>query len=89
MFKHYGKIKSCKLEVYQGGESRGFGYVQFETQDSAKLAINALNNSKVGEKTIEVMIHSKKGDREDQGEKYTNLYIQNLPTDNFTDDNLR
>jgi len=27
----YGEIKSCKLEVFQDGGSRGFGYVQFET----------------------------------------------------------
>jgi polyadenylate-binding protein len=81
MFRSHGNIKSCKLEVYANGESRGFGYVQFETQDSAQKAIAALNNSKVGEKNIEVMIHAKKNDREDQGDRYTNLYIQNLPSD--------
>lgn len=26
------------------------------------------------------MIHNKKADREDQGERYTNLFVQNLPT---------
>jgi len=25
------------------------------------------------------LIHNKKADREDQGERYTNLFVQNLP----------
>lgn len=43
-----------------------------------------MHNTKVGEKTIEVMIHTKKNDREEQGDRYTNLYIQNLPTQGFS-----
>lgn len=27
LFKEFGTIKSCKLEVYGNGDSRGFGYV--------------------------------------------------------------
>jgi RNA recognition motif-containing protein len=27
LFSEFGTIKSCKLEVYGTGESRGFGYV--------------------------------------------------------------
>ena len=84
LFKSYGNIKSCKLEVYANGESRGFGYVQFETQEAAQQAITKLHNSKVGEKNIEVMIHAKKNDREDQGDRYTNLYVQNLPEQGFS-----
>jgi len=30
------------------------------------------------------MIHTKKTDREDQGDKFTNLYVQNLPTEGFS-----
>jgi len=84
LFKQFGNIKSCKLEVYANGESRGFGYVQFETQDAAQNAIQQLNSTKIGEKTIEVMIHKKSNDREDQGDRYTNLYVQNLPTAGFS-----
>jgi len=88
MFKDFGTIKSCKLEVYANGDSRGFGYVQFETQEAAQAAINKLNNSKLGDKTIDVMIHTKKTEREDQGDKFTNLYVQNLPMEGFTLDQL-
>jgi polyadenylate-binding protein len=45
LFSKYGSIKSCKLEVFQDGESRGFGYVQFDTPENADLAIKELNNS--------------------------------------------
>lgn len=75
MFSEFGNIKSCKLEVYGNGESRGFGYVQFENVEVATAAIAKKNGTTVGDKQIEVMIHSKKEEREDQGDKYTNLYI--------------
>ena len=39
-------------------------------------------------KKIEVMIFAKKEEREDQGEKYTNLFVQNLPID-FSEDQLK
>jgi len=35
------------------------------------------------------MIHAKKDDREDQGDKFTNLYVQNLPTEGFTEQQLK
>jgi polyadenylate-binding protein len=44
MFQQYGKIGSCKLEIYGDGTSRGFGYVQFDSADDAKKAIEALND---------------------------------------------
>lgn len=34
------------------------------------------------------MIHTKKDDREDQGDKFTNLYVQNLPVSGFTEKEL-
>lgn len=37
---------------------------------------------------ISVAIHSKKDEREAQSEKFTNLYVRNLPT-NYTEDQLQ
>jgi len=39
LFASFGAIKSCKLEVFETGESRGFGYVQFDTAANAQKAI--------------------------------------------------
>jgi polyadenylate-binding protein len=65
LFSKYGTIKSCKLEVFQDGQSRGFGYIQFDTPESADLAIKELNNSSQHGKKIEVQHHKKKEDREE------------------------
>lgn len=87
LFQQYGKIGSCKLEVFTDGNSRGFGYVQFLEQKSADDAIAALKNKMIGENVISVAIHSKKDEREAQSEKFTNLFVRNLPT-NYTEDQL-
>lgn len=81
LFAQYGEIGSCKLEVFQDGTSRCFGYVQFIKEDSALSAIDALHGSNQGDKKIEVIVHSKKDEREAQGDKYTNLFVRNLPPD--------
>lgn len=81
LFKEFGKIGSCKLEVFSDGQSRGFGYIQFLEAKSAEAAIEKLNDTKIGENSISVAVHSKKDDREAQSEKYTNLFVRNLPHD--------
>lgn len=79
LFQKFGKIGSCKLEVFGDGKSRGFGYVQFLEANSAEDAIKALNDTKLEDQTISVAIHSKKDDREATNEKFTNLFVRNLP----------
>lgn len=89
LFSKYGAIKSCKLEVYESGDSRGFGYVQFDTPANAQKAIEALDGSEQHGKKIGVMIHAKRDEREGGGEsKYTNLFVSNLPS-GYTADQLK
>lgn len=87
MFKEFGKIVSCKIETAKEGASKGYGYVQFDNKDSAQTAITKMNNFKCGDKELQVLIHSKKDQRGDTGEHFTNLFVKNIPT-NFTDDQL-
>jgi RNA recognition motif-containing protein len=47
-----------------------------------------LNDTVLGENNISVAVHSKKDEREAQSEKYTNLFVRNLPGD-FTEDQLQ
>jgi polyadenylate-binding protein len=35
-FVKFGAIKSCKLEVFPDGKSRGFGYISFESSETAE-----------------------------------------------------
>ena len=82
VFSKFGKIGSCKLEIYPNGESRGFGYVQYDNVDAAKKAISQLDGTEIDGLKISVLIHSKKENREGlQSERYTNLFLQNLPHD--------
>lgn len=86
--KQYGNIVSCKLEVLNNGISKGFAFVQFETKDAAASAIQALNGSSHYGKAIQVLNHSKKEDREDANENFTNLFVKNVPKE-FSEAQLR
>lgn len=44
-FQRFGGILSCKVSTSDDGKSRGYGFIQFETEDSAKAAIEKLNDS--------------------------------------------
>jgi polyadenylate-binding protein len=44
LFSTKGEVASCKIEQYQDGTSRGFGYVQFATAAEAEKAIAELNS---------------------------------------------
>ena len=38
----------------ENGKSKGYGFVHFESEDSAKQAIERVNGMQIGEKTVEV-----------------------------------
>nr|DAD28650.1 TPA_asm: hypothetical protein HUJ06_030118 [Nelumbo nucifera] len=82
MFSKYGNILSCKVVTSQDGKSKGYGFVQFESEESAKSAIEKLNDSTVGGKKY-VGNFIKKSDRvlRSPNAKYTNLYMKNLDQD--------
>ena len=45
-FSKVGEVSSCRImREGPGGRSRGFGFVEFESQDDAKKAIEELNGS--------------------------------------------
>lgn len=49
MFSEFGAIDSCKLQVDFQGQSKGFGYVQFERKEDAAKALKEMDNKVVGE----------------------------------------
>lgn len=55
MFSKFGKVNSCDLitDKYTG-QSKGFGFVEFENDKDAEEAIKKLNATKVGEREITV-----------------------------------
>lgn len=79
LFSKHGTIASCKLETTHDNKSRMFGYVQFEKAEAATAAIAALNGSKVEDKEIQVTVLTKRNDREEVQDQFSNLYVFNLP----------
>ncbi|KAB2060092.1 hypothetical protein ES319_A11G353800v1 [Gossypium barbadense] len=61
----------------------GYGFVQFESEESANAAIEKLDNTMIGDKEIYVGKFMKKCDRvlPSPDVKYTNLYVKNLDPD--------
>ncbi|KAK7345453.1 hypothetical protein VNO77_16057 [Canavalia gladiata] len=83
LFQPYGSILSSKVVISEDGKSKGYGFVQFESEESANAAIEKLNGFTVRDKQIYVGEFVKKSDRVLPGPeaKYTNLYIKNLDLD--------
>lgn len=102
LFAKYGDITSSTLARDQEGKSRGFGFVNFTTHESAFKAVNELNGKDFHGQELFVGRAQKKHEREEElrksyeaarmekANKYqgVNLYIKNLD-DEIDDDKLR
>ncbi|CAJ2672591.1 unnamed protein product [Trifolium pratense] len=83
LFHKYGNILSSKIEMSEDGKSKGFGYIQFDSEESANDAIQKLNGSTVRDKKIYVGKFIRKSERSYPvpDAKDTNLYVKNLDPD--------
>lgn len=55
LFQAHGKVVSAKIIMDRDtGKSKGFGFVEMETDDEAKAAINALNGADLDGRQIKV-----------------------------------
>ncbi|KAI7997563.1 Polyadenylate-binding protein 7 [Camellia lanceoleosa] len=83
MFQEFGNIVSCKVVVSDDGRSKGYGFVQFDSEQSANASIEKLNGFNNGGKHMYVGKFVKKSDRilPSPNARYTNLYVKNLDLD--------
>lgn len=90
-FSAFGNILSCKVAQDSSGESKGYGFVHFETEEAATNAILKVNGMLLNAKKVFVGRFIPRKEREvELGEKakhFTNVYIKNFPEE-LTDDTL-
>jgi len=76
-FSLFGHIVSCKVVTDSSGKSLGYGYVQYEKEQSLIDAIKRVNGMQIGNSTVYCGRHKRKEERASlRDEKFTNLYVK-------------
>lgn len=102
LFEKYGAVTSCALARDQDGNSRGFGFVNYEDHEHAEKAVEELNDTDFHNKKLYVGRAQKKFEREEElrrsyestrqekMQKFmgVNLFVKNLD-DEVDDEKLR
>ena len=66
LFEQFGAVSSAKvINDRETGRSRGFGFVEMESDAEAKAAITALNNKEVEGRPMSVSVAREKTNRSD------------------------
>jgi polyadenylate-binding protein len=89
-FSAFGNILSCKIMTDENGQSKGFGFVHFETQEAADNAINKVNGMLLADKKVFVGRFMSRNQRvESVGpRKFTNIFVKNFG-DQLDEEKLR
>eukprot|EP00013_Stygamoeba_regulata_P029496 CAMPEP_0177645174 /NCGR_PEP_ID=MMETSP0447-20121125/9108_1 /TAXON_ID=0 /ORGANISM="Stygamoeba regulata, Strain BSH-02190019" /LENGTH=581 /DNA_ID=CAMNT_0019147639 /DNA_START=164 /DNA_END=1909 /DNA_ORIENTATION=+ len=79
-FSAFGNILSCKVVMDDSNQSKGYGFVHFETQEQADKAINRVNEMVLNGKQVFVgpFIPKKERMRSGDSNKFTNVFVKNL-----------
>ncbi|KAK2955301.1 putative Sex-lethal like protein [Blattamonas nauphoetae] len=81
LFSRFGRVVSAKVMIgRKSGQSLGFGFVKFQTEDEAAAAINEMNGTVLEGQTLEIK-YSNKGKDESIFPPDRNLYLKPLPFD--------
>eukprot|EP00604_Paraphysomonas_vestita_P002378 CAMPEP_0174819582 /NCGR_PEP_ID=MMETSP1107-20130205/2898_1 /TAXON_ID=36770 /ORGANISM="Paraphysomonas vestita, Strain GFlagA" /LENGTH=654 /DNA_ID=CAMNT_0016033363 /DNA_START=107 /DNA_END=2071 /DNA_ORIENTATION=+ len=78
VFSVFGNILSCKVATDENGNSKGYGYVHYETAEAAQEAIQKVNGMILEDKEVVVGPFLRRQERSTQNE-WTNLYIKQFP----------
>jgi len=79
-FATFGNILSCKVATDEHANSRGYGFVHYETQAGADLAVSKVNGKLLNGKKCFVgpFIPRKDRSTDEQQSKWTNIYVKPL-----------
>jgi len=89
-FSQFGNIISCKVEMEDNGESKGYAYIQFATQEGADLAVQKVNGKMLNDKKVFVGPFVPRKERLQQlgAQQFTNVFVKNLP-ESIDDEKLK
>jgi len=80
-FSMFGNILSCKVATNDKGESLGYGFVHYETEEAAQSAIQRVDGKVIAGQKVTVSPFKPKKDRGGDRAKFTNLYVKHIPLD--------
>lgn len=89
-FATFGTVLSCKVAFDGNGQSKGYGFVQFEQDEAAQKAIEKLNGMLLNDKQVYVGLFVRRQERNKSigSPKFTNIYVKNL-SESTTDEDLK
>jgi len=85
-FSAFGNILSCKVVCdYMTTDSKGYGFVHFETDEAAIKSIEKVNGKLLKEKKVFVGRFKSRNERireyGDRAKHFTNVFVKNLPVE--------
>uniref|UniRef100_A0A4W3GU64 RRM domain-containing protein n=1 Tax=Callorhinchus milii TaxID=7868 RepID=A0A4W3GU64_CALMI len=102
IFNLFGKTQSVRVMTDERGRSRGFGFVNFEKHEDARMAVAEMNGKEINSRSVYVGRAQKKMERQSELKRRfelmkqerisryqgVNLYVKNLD-DGIDDECLR
>merc|ERR1712087_489765 len=78
-FSVFGNILSCKVVIdKESQKSRGYGYVHYVDDKSAKKAIEGVNGMTISDRKVHAELFKPREERI-KSYKYTNVYVKYIP----------
>lgn len=78
-FSLFGNILSCKVVTdRESGDSKGYGYVHYETAEAANAAIDKLDGMLIDGQEVQVGHFVRRNERPGQND-WTNCYVKKIP----------
>lgn len=94
IFQEFGNVTVVKIPKRKKGGSKGFGFVTFDTEEAATLAVKRMNNVSVEDRRIGVVYSTSQEKKEKpavEGAESNRLHIRQLEwgTNGVTDEDLQ
>lgn len=80
-FSMFGNILSCKVSTNAKGDSLGYGFVHYESEEAASNAILRVHGKLITGEKVEVSAFKSRKERGGNKFRFTNVYVKNLPLD--------